>query len=90
MHPNDIANLLRQTPGRYDRQPSIADAAKRLFESLGPGGSSSTQAILRLAAMEPAKQHFPTKESLRSLILAKRTALVTSSLSYSTGSSQTQ
>ncbi len=61
MHPDDIANLLRQSPGRYDGQPSIADAAKRLFESLGEGGSSSTQAILRLAAMEPDKQHFPSE-----------------------------
>jgi hypothetical protein len=58
---DDIASLLGQRPVRCDGQPSIADAAKRLFESLGAGGSSSTQAILRLAAKEPAAQHFPSE-----------------------------
>lgn len=57
----DIANLLRKCPGRFDGQSTIADAAKRLFESLGVDGSSSTQAILRMAAKEPSQQHFPSE-----------------------------
>jgi ERCC4-related helicase len=61
MIPNDIAKLLRQCPGRYDGQPSIAEASKRLFESLEASGSSSTQAILRLAVRKPDTQHFPSE-----------------------------
>lgn len=53
-----VAAFERERP-RGDPSLTVGEAARRLFDSLGPSGSKSTQDVLRRAAKQPFIRHLP-------------------------------
>ena len=56
-----LAEALETARPRGDPDVKVAEAARRLFDSLGPGGSKSTREVLRRAAKEPFIAHLPNQ-----------------------------